>query len=295
MAYNFVFVFTFFISILSAQVQNVPPPDVDTPHAATKSPQILPVKNPEDKAIAHEGHIQHAAALKKADEFKNTMDQQWYILLDTIGVIAFALSGLITAYIWGASLYGTLLLSFLPPFGGGIIRDLILGRSPLGFFQAQTNISIVFVIVVLGFFVLGMSRKQSSSRESKHRSSSLHQAANLFDGIGLAIFTVTGAMVAVLLDAQPLWLWGPFAAMMTSTGGGLLRDLMLKNHGATVVNGAIYPEIALFWGWMMSCYISCWQEYYADAGVILTGTILCSFASWAMIRAMKIKNLSFGH
>lgn len=286
----------FFTLLISTVVAQVPAPVQQQDLAAQPAPVVLPVQEPRVQAaptVVPQAEVPPVTKAVKSSEFLKEMDKQWFVLLDTIGVICFALAGLVTAYLWGASLYGTLLLSFLPPFGGGIMRDLILGRSPIGFTQAQTNISIVFVIVIIGFFVLGMS-KDRSARETKSRDASLLQAAALFDGIGLAIFTVTGAMVAVLLDAQPLWLWGPFAAMLTSTGGGILRDLMLKNHGAGMVNGPIYPEIAMFWGWVLSWYITSPQSAYAEAGVILIGTMLGGFASWAMLRAIKAKNLTFG-
>lgn len=297
---RFLILTTLLATTLSAQ-NPAPVQQQDLSAASAPEPVALSVQEPAAQPVAVAGQpvasqpaaTQPVVAVVKSGDFLQEMNKQWFVLLDTIGVICFALAGLVTAYLWGASLFGTLLLSFLPPFGGGIMRDLILGRKPIGFTQAETNISVVFVIVIIGFFVLGMT-KDRSARETKSRDASLLQAAALFDGIGLAIFTVTGTMVAVLLDAQPLWLWGPFAAMLTSTGGGILRDLMLRNHGVAVVNGAIYPEIALFWGWVLSWYISASHTTYADAGVILIGTMLGVFATWAMLRAIKAKNLTFG-
>lgn len=229
---------------------------------------------------------------QKAKEFLKQLDAAWYSLLESVAVLVFGISGLIVAYQVGASLFGTLLLAFLPPFGGGIIRDLILGKSPINFLQSQKNISIVFIVSVVGFFVLGMSRHRSL-RDAKSRELSLARSAALFDGIAMSIFTVTGTMVALQVNAKPLWIWGPLAAMLTYTGGGILRDQLIRNNSMNIIDGPLYPEIGMFWSWLLSCYIAFWQPHYAESGVMMMGCMLATFASWAMIRALKIKNIAF--
>ena len=185
------------------------------------------------------------SASDKSKEFLKQLDAAWYALLESIAILAFALSGLIVAYQTGASLFGTVLLSFLPPFGGGILRDLILGKSPTAFVQSQANISMVFAISVVGFFVLGMNRHRST-KDIKSRDASLIRAMSLFDGIGLSIFTVTGTMVALEMHLKPLWIWGPLAAMITFTMGGVLRDQLIRNNSLNLIHGPLYPEIGMF-------------------------------------------------
>ena len=53
----------------------------------------------------------------------------------------------------------------------------------------------------------------------------ISRSIETLDAIGLAAFTVTGVVVVMDTGAQPLWLWGPIAAVLTSSSGGLMRDL----------------------------------------------------------------------
>jgi len=70
----------------------------------------------------------------------------------------------------------------------------------------------------------------------------------VFDAIALAAFTVVGVVVVLDTKAQPLWLWGPIAAVLTASFGGLMRDLFRHDRVIANLRGELYPEIAVVWG-----------------------------------------------
>ncbi len=191
--------------------------------------------------------------------FSQIMSTEWFFCVEFIGMVAFALSGLMMSYQYHVSLLGTVLLCFLPAFGGGLMRDIICGRFPVWFMTAKFYVLLVFVIAVAGFFLL----KWITHFQKNHNKTFLsHQFKrklafflNATDAIGLAAFTVIGVFVSFLTKSEPTWIWGPFFAFLTSSGGGILRDLMVKDSHVNVISGEFYGEIALVGGLFLSLYL----------------------------------------
>ena len=72
--------------------------------------------------------------------------------------------------------------------------------------------------------------------------------------MGLAAFTVMGVRVAVEMQCDPLWLWGPLLAVLTGAGGGVLRDIVLHSDNSALKRG-LYAEVALVWGLALSLFL----------------------------------------
>jgi polar amino acid transport system substrate-binding protein len=67
-----------------------------------------------------------------------------------LGVVAFSLSGVVLAYAGKYTFFGALVLASLPGLGGGVVRDLIVQREPIGIVRDPVIMLIVFGTVVLG-------------------------------------------------------------------------------------------------------------------------------------------------
>lgn len=189
-----------------------------------------------------------------------TTETDWFYFIEIVGIIAFALSGLVIAYKCNASLFGTFILALLPSFGGGVLRDVIFGRYPIWFMQASFYILLVIFIVIIGFFVIKLASRNltflQQHTNKKYFSSKIFEVCLMItDAIGLAAFTVTGVLVSLIVKADPLWLWGPFFAFLTGAGGGILRDIVAKESQVGAIHGPLYPEIAIFWGGIFSLYL----------------------------------------
>lgn len=76
-----------------------------------------------------------------------------------------------------------------------------------------------------------------------------------FDAVGLAAFTVTGVRVAVQMQCDPLWLWGPLLAALTGAGGGVLRDIVRADPDISALKRGLYAEVALVWGLLLSLFL----------------------------------------
>lgn len=191
-----------------------------------------------------------------------TLDSDWFRILAFVGTVAFALSGVVLAYEGRYTLFGALILAALPAVGGGAVRDLLLQRQPLGIVQAPEALLIVFGTVFVGMVVIKAIARVKAGSLTKRLQSHAKSAAlltEMFDAVGLAAFIVVGVVVVLDTPAQPLWLWGPIAAVVTASFGGLMRDLFRHDRVVANLRGELYPEIAAVWGLALAVFLG-WES-----------------------------------
>jgi polar amino acid transport system substrate-binding protein len=117
----------------------------------------------------------------------------------------------------------------------------------------------------------------------------------VFDAIGLAAFTVTGVVIALDTPARPLWLWGPIAAVLTSSFGGLMRDLFRHDRVIANLRGELYSEIAAVWGLALAIFLE-WEGDRLQPDEIALGvivTILGAFMTRMVAIARGTKGWSY--
>jgi polar amino acid transport system substrate-binding protein len=203
-----------------------------------------------------------------------TVAQRWFFIVDIIGTIAFAISGMLLARQGHYSLFGAFVLASLPAVGGGMIRDSLVNRETVGVLANPAYVLTVIVTVLAGYVGFHLAeRTRLASRRSKIfgsddddwivRKISLNSAIAFFDALGLAAFTVIGVVVAVESKLDPLWLWGPLLAALTGAGGGIVRDVIRADANNPFLKGTFYAEIALIWGWILSLFLM-WYANFLD-------------------------------
>ena len=131
--------------------------------------------------------------------------------LDLFGTVVFALAGVLAAAERRLDLFGVIIVGTVTAIGGGTLRDLILGRLPV--FWVQHNMYI-WLTVITSVIVFALARKIRFP----------HYAVQVADAIGLAVFTVIGAKVAIALGHSPLI--SVVTGVMTGVFGGILRDVL---------------------------------------------------------------------
>lgn len=191
-----------------------------------------------------------------------TVAQRWFLAIDIIGTIAFAISGILLARQGQYSLFGAFVLASLPAVGGGIIRDLLVNRETMGVLASPIYLLAVIVTVLTGYIAFNLIEKTDAARRKNKddddwfvRRISVNSAVAFFDALGLAAFTVIGVVVAVESKANPLWLWGPLLAALTGAGGGIFRDVIRSDANNPFLKGTFYAEIALIWGLLLSLFL----------------------------------------
>jgi polar amino acid transport system substrate-binding protein len=208
-----------------------------------------------------------------------TTGQKWYFFVELTGVISFAVSGLVMANREGYDLFGAIVLAALPGVGGGVLRDIIAGRSTIGLMRAPTYMMAVIVTVLVGYMLIQIIgfwndriRKKTQSQGIQPTTPSLtgktfNAIIELLDTLGLSTLSIIGVIVALETQSSPLWLWGPIFAAVTSAGGGIIRDMVRADPNNPSLKGSFYPIIAIIWGFIFSMFILWYSSrlnYYPD-------------------------------
>ena len=145
------------------------------------------------------------------------------ILLEMIGVVAFAVSGAITAIEKEMDIYGVTVLGFTTAVGGGVLRDVLLGTTPPMMFR-DPKYALVAVIVSIAVFV-------PSVRRIIMRDKKIYDRIMLIsDSIGLGVFTVAGIQTAYAACSELNVFLFVFVGVLTGVGGGVMRDLFSQSR-----------------------------------------------------------------
>jgi uncharacterized membrane protein YeiH len=156
-----------------------------------------------------------------------------YLVLEYIGTVAFAVSGAAVAARAGMDWLGVAVLAVVAAVGGGTVRDLCLGRLPVAWIQDPWP-----VWVALGTAAVVIGEAYWHPRKAPDTS----RVVLVADAAGLAVFTITGTLLALAANAT-----GPVAVMLgvvTGTGGGVARDILARQRPLVLV-GQIYALTAI--------------------------------------------------
>jgi uncharacterized membrane protein YeiH len=152
-------------------------------------------------------------------------------IAEIIGIIAFAISGFLTATRNKLDLLGILISIFLTALGGGIIRDVIVNKVPYTF---SHNFPAIIILSVMIFMILFKVHKRASIENKP--------LFILSDSIGLVSFSITGAIIAI---ENHFNITGILAlSFLTAVGGGIARDVII-NQVPFVFKTGFYGTVSL--------------------------------------------------
>ncbi|WP_353661878.1 TRIC cation channel family protein [Hydrogenimonas sp. SS33] len=154
-----------------------------------------------------------------------------FAVADALGLASFAVSGFLAGVRKELDLLGLIIAAFLTALGGGMIRDITVGRTPVAFSDGT-----VTLFVAAGIAAALLLRLHTRARPERHT------LFILSDSIGLVAFALTGALTAI--DAHFNLLGTLLLGFVTAVGGGMLRDMMV-NEVPIVLTADFYGTVAL--------------------------------------------------
>jgi uncharacterized membrane protein YeiH len=163
------------------------------------------------------------------------MTFDFFTTIDILGTLAFAISGTSAAMHKRLDIFGIIIIAFITSVGGGTLRDILIGNTPVGWLKNTTIIHTIllgtFVTLVFGTYVKRMN-----------------YTLFLFDAMGLGLATIIGVQKGQDMHFVP----GVCIALGTVTGcfGGVIRDTLL-NDIPLVFRKEIYASICVLGG---ACY-----------------------------------------
>ena len=153
-------------------------------------------------------------------------------LLDIIGTMAFAMSGALTAMNKKMDPFGVFIIAFVTAVGGGTLRDILIGRTPVGW---MLDLKYVYVIII-GFILAIIFRKKFDR---------LRTSLFLFDTIGLGVFTLIGLEKGINIGLHPVICVA--LGTMTACFGGVIRDILCTEI-PVIFRREIYATICILGG-----------------------------------------------
>lgn len=161
--------------------------------------------------------------------------------LDIFGTFAFALSGAFRAVKYELDVLGVLVLAIATGLGGGMLRDMLLGELPPAVFQQEMYFSVCALAGMAVFFWAPYIARQ-------------WPLVQIADGIGLGVFAAIGASKAELAGLGGLGI--VMMAAITATGGGVIRDILVRElplilhadfYASAVILGGIWFVLMRYW------------------------------------------------
>lgn len=156
----------------------------------------------------------------------------FFQIIDILGTIAFAISGVLVALSKKMDPFGVFIIAFVTAVGGGTLRDVLIGQTPVAW---MTNMTYVYVIFGATLFAVLFKSKLNYLRTS----------LLLFDTIGIGLYTVVGIEKGLVASLHPLICIA--LGTMTACFGGVIRDI-LCNEIPVIFRKEIYATACILGG-----------------------------------------------
>lgn len=197
------------------------------------------------------------------------IETAFLFIIEVVGTIAFAISGIRLAAYKNFDLFGAYTIGLVTATGGGTLRDIMLNQ-PVFWLQNSvylgvTGISLAIVVVFRKMLV------------------SHNRLLFTFDAIGLALFVVIGIQ-KTLAVGYPMW-GAIIMGTVTGSFGGVVRDILI-NEEPLFFRKDIYATACLAGGfvyWLMALFGSSTLVQQSACAVTVIGLRVCALKfNWAL-------------
>lgn len=157
-------------------------------------------------------------------------------LLDIItytGIFIFSITGALKARTYRMDIFGAIVLAFITSYGGGTLRDLLIGRMPVNWINDNIALILVFCATGITFFFelnFGLFRKMIFYT----------------DAFGLGLFTTVG--IEVSLQHHINEEYAVVMGVITATFGGLIADIFCNAVPNLLKRGELYATACAIGG-----------------------------------------------
>lgn len=206
-------------------------------------------------------------------------------LMDIIGTIAFAISGAMVAIENEMDIFGVNILAITTATGGGMIRDILIGRTPPMMFLDPFYVIISVIVANIVFFCMYLHKHMKKELVQIYEGILL-----LCDTLGLAAFTVDGVNAGLNTIHKDNMFLVVFVGVLTGVGGGLLRDMMANKLPYIFVKH-IYACASLV-GALFTAFL--WKPFGETMAMVVGFTavmvirLLAVFFNWNLPKIKKI-------
>lgn len=149
------------------------------------------------------------------------------------GIFVFALTGAFKARSFKMDVFGGIVLAFVTAYGGGTLRDLLIGVKPVNWIN--DNIALILVFAGTAFTFLLKANINRFKRTIFYT-----------DAIGLGLFTAWGIEVALNNGLNEIY--SLVMGVITATFGGLIADVLCSAIPNLLKKGELYATACAIGG-----------------------------------------------
>jgi uncharacterized membrane protein YeiH len=196
-------------------------------------------------------------------------------VIEILGTISFAISGSFAAMQRRLDPFGILIIAFVTSIGGGTVRDLLLGDTPVKWMR---DVNYCFLILITSILTMFFKRGIKKFKITLF----------LFDSLGLGLFTVLGIQKGIAFGLSP----GICIALGTITGcfGGVIRDTLL-NTIPLIFRKEIYATACIIGGMLYFLLLHC--NLKTDVAKVMVITFI--FVLRVVVVRYKLSLPKFGY
>ena len=152
--------------------------------------------------------------------------------IDILGTMVFAISGALSGRDKQLDFFGIAAVGFITAIGGGTLRDVLLGSTPVGWMNDLTYLAMIGTGILISLLFGKKVMK-------------LRRTFFMFDTVGIAVFTVLGLQKALAVGVHPII--AIMMGMVSAVFGGVIRDIVC-NEIPLIFRKEIYALTCLFGG-----------------------------------------------
>lgn len=176
--------------------------------------------------------------------------------IDILGTVAFAISGVLVALSKRMDPFGILIIAFVTAVGGGTLRDVLIGDTPVSWMKNMTYVYVIFGSTVFSVFL----RKKIDY---------LRKSLLLFDAIGIGLYTVVGIQKGISAGLNPIICIS--LGTISACFGGVIRDI-LCNDIPVIFRKEIYATACIVGGASYFLFIKLFMD--VNLAFVLAGLIV---------------------
>ena len=181
--------------------------------------------------------------------------------LDICGTLVFAISGVLTAIDRKFDIVGSIVIGFATAVGGGTLRDMMIGETPVAWMLDVNYIYTIIVAVLLSYLF------------QKHILR-LRKGMFLFDTVGIALFTILGLEKTLSLGLSPMV--AVLMGIVSAVFGGVIRDV-LSNEVPLIFRKEIYASACLLGALVYLVLQACLPMKGLNIGIAMFSVLLLRY------------------
>ena len=157
-------------------------------------------------------------------------------VLAIIATAVMAASAAIQGSRQGFDPFGVIVLAIVASVGGGTLRDLLIGATPVFWLTDMSYLATAIPVGLVTYFLAKKLKKGDGRRM---------RLLLYFDAMGLALFTLTGAQTALANDLSMVS--AVVLGCITGVAGGMFRDILCDLQ-PSILKQDLYATISIIGG-----------------------------------------------